>query len=543
MPPVKSHPIRAAFLIVAALFLALPWPAPGQTPPLRISNQMPSHQLASERIILVHDYIPSAETEGWQRSVMWPAEVMVKYGANTPIEALRQAPFFVGTTATENDSNGGDGTASINLYGLGSRNVVTLINGRRAFSFSDINAIPLGALSLAEITDTGTYGSDSAAGVVNFNLLNGPGEKPYEGAELHALYGNTTEADAHVRQVYLRGGVTGLDERVSIAAAAEYYSRAGLFARDREISSSGDRSNDSTGLGLGGSNLNGPTFGGRVNVVGRGNLVLINLSENQVTPGSYRGFENGEPGAFPVQTDPSRFNFRDFTPAIPAMEKAMYFLTGRYKIFGDGLQLYGDLMYSKVKQDNAQAGAPFTLSTTSNGRAEARASQFNPFGNNLASVSYRLQQELGNRESFFDKDYYRYVAGVNGEFNIKDNSFISRFNYDSGFVYERLNYQRIDSGDARRSYLRSLIAPVGYTPALPRAPTGTFNPFIGINAPIRGTAPTYLNGVPTGLVAPYDNSIAALDWTQGGASYVGHSFFYERDWLADLRLNAHLFPN
>ena len=55
------------------------------------------------------------------------------------------------------------------------------------------------------------YGSDAVAGVVNFIMLNGPGEKPYEGAELFALYGNTTETDAHVRQVYLRGGVTGLD--------------------------------------------------------------------------------------------------------------------------------------------------------------------------------------------------------------------------------------------------------------------------------------------------------------------------------------------
>ena len=55
------------------------------------------------------------------------------------------------------------------------------------------------------------YGSDGVSGVVNFILLNGPGEKPYEGAELYALYGNTTEADAHVRQVYLRGGVTGLE--------------------------------------------------------------------------------------------------------------------------------------------------------------------------------------------------------------------------------------------------------------------------------------------------------------------------------------------
>ena len=54
-----------------------------------------------------------------------PAELMKKGGANTPIEALRQVPIFVGTTATENDSNGGDGSAFINLYGLGSNNVLT----------------------------------------------------------------------------------------------------------------------------------------------------------------------------------------------------------------------------------------------------------------------------------------------------------------------------------------------------------------------------------------------------------------------------------
>ena len=61
-------------------------------------------------------------------------------------------------------------------------------------------------------------------------------------------------------------------------------------------------------------------------------------------------------------------------------------------------------------------------------------------------------------------------------------------------------------------------------------------------APIRGTAPTYVNGVPTGLTAPYDNSLAAADYTVGGASYVGHSFFHERDSLYDIKGNTHLFP-
>jgi iron complex outermembrane receptor protein len=465
--------------------------------------------------------------------MVYTAEVLQKQGANTPIEGLRQLPFFVGTAATENDSNGGDGSAFINFYGLGSDNVLPLINGRRAFSFSDINAIPIAALSRTEIMDTGIYGSDSTGGVVNFILLNGPGEKPREGAELFALYGNTTDADAHVRQVYLRGGVTGLDGKVSIAAAAEYYSRANLFSRDREISRTADLSNNLTGLGLGGQNSNSPTYGGRISVAGgatalgftnTGQLVLSDLTASQVTPGSYRRFEN--------ELDPSEFNFRAFTPAIPAMEKAMYYVTGRYKIFGEGFQLYGDIMYSKVKQDNGIAGTTFIPISSDNGLLEARNSPFNPAGNFLTSVRYRLQQELGNRESFFDKDYWRYTVGVNGDFNFHDNGFISRFGYDSGYVYSRFDEQKIDSGDATRSQLRAAIAGT-------LVPGVFFNPFIGQNAPLIGSAPTYFaNGVPTGVMAPYNNLVTAQ-----AASYIGHSFFNERDWLGDMKVNAHLFPN
>jgi iron complex outermembrane recepter protein len=481
-----------------------------------------------------------------------PEEFMEKGGANTPIEGLRQLPFFLGTARTENDSSGGDGTAFINLYGLGSSNVLTLINGRRAFSFSDINAIPISALGRAEISHTGIYGSDSAAGVVNFIMLNAPGEKPYEGAELHALYGNTTDADAHVRQVYLRGGVTGLDGKVSIAAAGEYYSRANLYSRDRETSQTADLSNDSTGLGLGGFNNNSPTYAGRVSVnagassfygMPLGQLVLRNLQNNQVTPASYRRFEPVNPmgpNEFLPGTDPSRFNFRAFTPAIPAMEKAMYYVTGRYKIFGEALQLYGDIMYSKVKQDNGLAGTPFAITSLNptgpgSGLTQARSSQFNPFGNDLGSVRYRLEQELGERRSFFDKDFYRYTAGINGNFNIKDNGFISQFGYDSGFVYERFDERRIDSGDATRTGIRGAIAGT-------LVPGVFFNPFIGQNAPPIGFAPTYTinaagHAVPTGLTAPYDNVTTAQ-----AASYIGHSEFYERDWLGDAKMNAHLFP-
>lgn len=539
------------------------------------TNPAAGGEATTERVIVTGSYIPTAETESALPVTVYTAEVLQKGGANTPVEGLRQLPSFVGNAVTENDSNAGNGQATVNLRGIGPQNALVLINGRRAFLGisnntlgADINAIPISATSRTEVLKDGAsavYGSDAVAGVVNFILLNGPGETPYEGAEIFGLYGNTTETDAHVRQAYIRGGIK--TDKVSIAAAGEYYSRANLFSRDRaQLAGSGDLSNDSTGLGRGGLNGNSPTYGGRARVnVGLGalsayQLVLVDLSNNAPTavidgsdPRGYRNFENN-PGE--GATDPSRFNFRAFTPAIPAVEKALSYVTGRYKIFGDNLQIYGNIMYAKTKQDNALAASPFTsaqLQTsdlTLTGAPVVQVSPFNPFGTRarlpeegpgapiqvLTQLRYRFHpDELGNRRSFYDSDYWRYTAGLNGDFNFKDNGFINHFGYDTGFVYERYDNQRTDSGDADARPLADDIV------------AGNFNPFIGQNAPVVGTAPiynntdptapNYRNGVPIGTAA-YDNAAAATR-----ASYLGHTFTYEADWLADAKVNAHLFPN
>lgn len=525
---------------------------PGPTP---ASGQ----EATTERVVVTGSYIPTAETESALPVTVYTAAVLQKQGAQTPVEGLRQLPSFVGNAATENDSNGGNGSATINLRAIGTQNTLVLLNGRRAFlgtgnnGGADINAIGVGPLSRTEILKDGAsaiYGSDAVAGVVNFILLNGPGETPYEGAEIFTLYGNTTDTDAHVRQVYVRGGVA--TDKVSIAAAGEYYSRANLFSRDRAaVAGTGNLGNDPTGLGLGGLNNNSPTFAGRVSTFNNsgpvgtvnagpgltGAQVLIDPNNNAPTPASYRRFD------VPAGTDPSRFNFRAFTPAIPAQEKALYYVTGRYKVFGEALQIAGDVLFTHQTQDNGLAPAPFSFSNASNGLNDARASIFNPFpnnrpktttgsnpnptGNNLSQLRYRLVNELGNRKSFFEQDYYRYVGSINGDFNFKDNGFISHFGYDSGFVYERYDELRTDSGDATRTGIRKQIV------------AGNFNPFIGQNAPVRGNAPTYVNGVQTGT-APYDNFAAV---NQQGVSFIGQSQFFERDWLVDAKFNAHLFPN
>jgi iron complex outermembrane recepter protein len=492
------------------------------------------------RVIVTGSNIPTAQEESSLPVTIYTADWLQKSGANAPVEGLRQLPSFVGNAATENNSNGGTGAASINLRGLGPENVLVLINGRRAFLGSgldgvDVNLIPLSGLQRVEVLKDGAssiYGSDAVAGVVNFIMWddthdNGP---LFEGAEFEVRYGNTTDRDASVRQAWIRGGVTGMDGKVAIFASAEYYDRAGIYARDRYISITGDTSNNPeinvnpdlgiAGLGLGGFNNNSPTFAGRVSVAGIGQLVLSDLTTNQVTPASYRPFDASGFG-----TDPARFNFRAFSPAIPAMEKSMEYISGRYKIFGDTLQVYGDMMYSHYRQDNGLAGSPFVINIFTNGLPEARASMFNPFGDGLLEVRYRLQQALGNRLDTFDKDWWRWVAGARGEFTFSDNAFISRLGYDAGVTYERFDDTEIDAGDAVRSKLVEQIA------------FGLFNPFIGQNAPVIGVAPTYVNGVPTGETAPYNNVLAAQS-----ASYLGHSVYHQKDFLADITFNARLFP-
>ena len=495
-------------------------------------------EATTERVVVTGSYIPTAETESALPVTVYTAEVLQKQGANTPVEGLRQLPSFVGNTTTENDSNGGDGSASISLRGLGPENTLTLINGRRAFlqvagvTFTNINTIPLGAISRVEVLKDGAssvYGSDAVSGVVNFIFLNGPGEAPYEGAELDMLYGNTTDSDANVRQIYLRGGVTGLDGKVSIAAVAEYYKRAELSTRDREIAVEADR------RFLGGNNQGSSTFAGRVTYRSTGGgttgaiaAVLRDATNNAPLPGapspSYRQFFPGN--------DDTAFNFRIFTPSIPAQEKYQYYVTGRYKIFGEGLQLYGDLLYAKNKQDNGLAASPFAL-----GAGSANSSPFNPFrtfgpgsaDDQLRSVSYRSVRELGNRKSFFDYDFWRYTVGFNGDFSVKDSSFVNNWGYDVGYVFHRTDQLRIDSGDAQFTPLEASLRGQG--------PDGSFyNPFIGQNAPLQGVAPTYVDGVQTGTLA-YDNT-AALQ----AASYLGRSFFYNRSYLYDAKAYANLFP-
>ena len=535
-----------------------------------------------ERVIVTGSFIPTAESEGALPVSVESVAQLIKSGAQTPAEGLRQLPSFIGATATENDSNGGNGSAFVNLRGLGAGNTLTLINGRRAFYFSDINAIGIGAVNRIEILKDGAsaiYGSDAVAGVVNYVLLNGPGAPKYNGAEVDFLYGNTTEKDAHVIQTFVNTGYTSKDGRFSAVFSFNYYDRQAIYSVDRfKLAGDADQ------RVLGGNNTRSGTFPGRIDLNAGGSRIVVDPTQ-QIT-----GYgPNTRPFSLAAGDG---FNFRAFTPAIPEQEKFYYYGAFSYKLFNNNSAiLYGDMMYAETRQDNGLAPSPISQIATGNlgfngpftalnpnpvtglpSPRAVRTSPFNPFGPlnpggsaQLNRVRYRLTGESGNRRDGFDQKFYRFEGGLKGDFNFKG-QVLGSMNYDIGTVYEQYKQVRTDNGDALLSSLAAQYLP--NATAADRAAAvyvltnlvsgaslqraiglnqqfgGTFNPFLGINAPRTGTANIYgrsadgsSNGVVIGTRA-YDNQAAV-----SRAIYTANAIDFNTATLMDARIGATFMPN
>src|SRR5580704_18923284 len=108
-------------------------------------------------------------------------------------DVLNNLPMvFAGMNSTT--SNGADGTAVVDLRGLGSQRTLVLVNGKRlgpgsalgGRNFSDINQVPAALIERVDIETGGAsavYGADAVAGVVNF-ILN----THFEGVKIDAGY-------------------------------------------------------------------------------------------------------------------------------------------------------------------------------------------------------------------------------------------------------------------------------------------------------------------------------------------------------------------
>lgn len=364
-------------------------------------------------------------------------------GAATPIEGLRSLPFFMGSTNNEYDSNGGTGSAGVNLRGLGNKSTLVLLNGRRSGGdsalgyqnggFSDLNLLSLFALDSVDVARGGAsavYGSDAVAGVVNLKL-----KKNYIGSRLDMRYGNTAETDMGTRQLaFISGHQRG---KTHVTLGANFYKRNALFARDRAISKNTDKRN------LGGTNSGSTTFSGRMTHTPTGgrasNLVLNDGVTAPTSLADYRSL-----------TADDRFNFAAYAPAIPEMEKKGMLLLLDHELT-ETLEFFSEAIFSNSVQANGLAPAPWSSSTNPALLSAARKSPHLPFAtaSELTWISYR-SMELGNIENEYDKDAYRLLAGLRGDLN-------NDWEWESAYYYTDTETTVTRSGIADQNSLVPLI--------------------------------------------------------------------------------------
>ncbi len=110
------------------------------------------------------------------------AEELAAQGSPTMLELTKRLAVSAGVIgdATQFDTRSqfSEGTASVNLRGLGPQRTLVLLNGRRVVASGqgnlplvDVNLFPSAAIGRIEVLKDGaaaTYGSDAIAGVVNF---------------------------------------------------------------------------------------------------------------------------------------------------------------------------------------------------------------------------------------------------------------------------------------------------------------------------------------------------------------------------------------
>jgi outer membrane receptor protein involved in Fe transport len=172
--------------------------------------------------------------------VTFVSSAEIQQSGVTRVEDLLNQMPQVFADQGSNVSNGADGTANINLRGLGAKRTLVLVNGDRlgpgsplTGGASDINMIPVEMIDNIEILTGGAssvYGADAVAGVVNFKL-----NDHFEGVKLVAdagIYQNHNTDVEGVTDAIAASGFNQAPSNVWTGAQRSLAFIAGLNAPD-----------------------------------------------------------------------------------------------------------------------------------------------------------------------------------------------------------------------------------------------------------------------------------------------------------------------
>lgn len=153
-------------------------PANESQDPAAPAAQGPAVQL--QEVVVTGSLIATAPSQVEMSAITTVSPAEIRQGGVTRIEdLLNRLPQI---TAAQNSgiSNGANGTATVDLYDMGAKRTLVLVDGLRmnpgdpgSGGAADLNMIPQALISNVQILTGGAstiYGADAAAGVINFEL-------------------------------------------------------------------------------------------------------------------------------------------------------------------------------------------------------------------------------------------------------------------------------------------------------------------------------------------------------------------------------------
>jgi outer membrane receptor protein involved in Fe transport len=339
-------------------------------------------------------------------------------------------------------NNPGDGTARVDLRGLGTSRTLVLVNGRRWIPATqtgvvDLNTIPGSLLKRVDVVTGGAsavYGSDALAGVVNFQMID-----DFEGVQITGLYDVTTENDAEKYNIDLTMGGNFADGRGNAVIYGSYSKREALFADERSFSATtkGDGTNAAGNPALvnsGSSGLPGTRVFGGPPLASGGSLGTFD------SDGSGRNF-----------IDPDdRFNYAPDNYLQLPQTRYLVSAFAHYDV-NEHARVYSEFAFShnEVPQELAPTPAFTTVEINPNSAFFDQASRdaFNANteanGGNEYFVGRRMV-ENGSRQAKVTREAFRMLVGVDGAIN--DN-----WSYDAFYSKSKLDSQEGLNNDVSAS--------------------------------------------------------------------------------------------
>ncbi len=476
--PASSPTVGRPRFIVLFAGLALTGAASGQDEPI-------------EEITVTGSRIARRDFESISPIVSVPQEAFEQTGSTSVDTVMNRFPQFVPDFSGTSNNPGNGGQGNLQLRGLGTRDTLVLLDGRRLIPANgtgvvDVNIIPPALIESVEIITGGAsavYGSDAVAGVVNFKL-----KQEFSGLQFDGGYARTGQGDGDEYHAEVTGGMrfaggrgrllghVGYSERKAIRYSERDYSRYALYYAGPGAG----------GVGPGGGFLAGgspaieegapaavqaspqafdalfQSYGYPAGTVPYQDYLGVNADDTLFTLG------NGEPGSvanFRGERDPLLFNdgsygfnFAPWNYLQMPLERVSAYGRASFE-FDAGHELYGEALYADYTADQSHAPAPsfeITIPATNpfipadlkfllDSRADPAA----------GVLVFKRFSELGPRISSNEYDVYQLTTGLTGPLP-------DQWRYDAYVLHGENDRDETQQGNALRSRINDLsYAPDG----------------------------------------------------------------------------------